>query len=306
MNFVESLHTNWELFGCETRIDQLRHGDLHKWQNVLNELPRIRGVEFCSGQVVQTSSTSDLSSLDYAKLVRAVENLVPWRKGPFSFFGIDIDSEWRSDYKWSRVKNHLNLNSKCILDVGSGNGYFGYRMLEAGAKSVTGLDSSLLAVMQNALINHYAQQANVVVPVRFESGAWSQTYDTVFSMGVLYHQRDHGSHLRELRRSLRSGGTLVLESIVANTPIYPNGRYARMRNVWCIPSISSITDALTEIGFVDVRVVSVTTTTSEEQRRTRHMPFESLSDSLMATDKSLTVEGYPAPKRAVILAERNR
>lgn len=304
--FIERLHSNWELFGCETRIDQLRHGDLQKWLKVLYELPRIKGVEYCGGHIVQTSSTSDISRFNHAKLVLAVQTLVPWRKGPFSFFGIDIESEWRSDYKWSRVKDHLDLHSKRILDVGSGNGYFGYRMLEAGANSVTGLDSSLLAVMQNALINHYAQQANVVVPVRFESGTWNQTYDTVFSMGVLYHQRDQDSHLRELSRSLRLGGTLVVESIVADTPIYPNGRYARMRNVWCIPSVGSIILALTEIGFVDVRVVSVTTTTSAEQRRTRHMPFDSLSDALSATDRSLTVEGYPAPKRAVILAEKNR
>lgn len=306
MNFVERLHANWKRFGFNGRIDQIRHGDLSRWLEVLKDLPQIQNVRFRCGEVVHTSSPEKLACSDRAILDHAVRALIPWRKGPFSFFDIEIDAEWRSDYKWSRLAKHVDLKSKRVLDVGSGNGYFGYRMLEAGAKSVTGLDSSILAVMQNALINHYASQENVVLPLRFETGSWIQDYDIVFSMGVLYHQRDHDSHLRELQRSLRVGGTLVLESIVAENPLYPTDRYARMRNVWCIPSVSTITQALAKLGFTNRRVVSVSATTSKEQRRTKYMPFESLADALSATDPSVTVEGHPAPQRAIILAENTR
>ncbi len=306
MNFVERLHTNWKRFGFNGRLDQIAHGDLSQWLEALNDLPQFHNVRFRSGQVVRASSPENLTCSDRVKLNQAIQALIPWRKGPFSLFGIEIDAEWRSDYKWSRLVEHMDLKSKRVLDVGSGNGYFGYRMLEAGAKSVTGLDSSLLPVLQNALINHYVSQENVVLPLRFEKGTWSLSYDVVCSMGVLYHQRDHGSHLRDLQRSLQLGGTLVLESIVAENPLYPIGRYARMKNVWCIPSVSSITLALENLGFTNLRVVSVATTTSKEQRRTKYMPFESLADALSAANPSVTVEGHPAPQRAIILAENTR
>ena len=46
--------------------------------------------------------------------------------------------------------------------------------------------------------------------------------------------------------------------------------------------------------------------TCKEQRRTDWMRFESLRDFLDAEDPSRTVEGHPAPVRAVMLAERPR
>jgi len=44
-------------------------------------------------------------------------------------------------------------------------------------------------------------------------------------------------------------------------------------------------------------------TSLDEQRSTDWMTFESLPDFLDANDRSKTIEGYPAPMRAVILAE---
>ena len=134
--------------------------------------------------------------------------------------------------------------------------------------------------------------------------AWPLKYDVVFSMGVIYHQRDHSAHISGLHDSLHEGGILVLESIVADSPIYPKDRYAGMRNVWCIPSLLSISNALVAEGFSKVRVVDVTPTISTEQRTTQFMPFQSLEDVLSKSNPKLTIEGYPAPKRAVILAEK--
>lgn len=304
MSFREQLQYNWQRVGFSTPISQINDGNLKNWLNVLEKLPYIGSVTTKLGDRVQIS-VPELSPASRTVITEAVNTLIPWRKGPFSLFGLDIDAEWRSDLKWKRILDHIDLSSSRVLDVGSGNGYFGFRMLEAGAESVTGLDSSILHVMQAALINHFAKLPNVVVPLRLGSEHWPFKYDVVFSMGVVYHQRDHGTHISDLYDSLHEGGRVVLESIVADSPIYPRDRYAGMRNVWCIPSLESISDSLTAKGFSNLRVVDVSKTTSSEQQTTKFMPFESLANVLSPTNPELTIEGYPAPKRAVILAEKS-
>jgi tRNA (mo5U34)-methyltransferase len=61
---------------------------------------------------------------------------------------------------------------------------------------------------------------------------------------------------------------------------------------------------LQRCGFADAVVLDVTPTTSVEQRRTEWMTFESLPDFLDSADPSRTVEGYPAPVRALVTARR--
>lgn len=63
-----------------------------------------------------------------------VKSLTPWRKGPFRILGEFIDAEWRSDLKYRRMQSLINSQRPArVLDVGSGNGYFGWRMLLSGA-----------------------------------------------------------------------------------------------------------------------------------------------------------------------------
>ena len=133
-----------------------------------------------------------------------------------------------------------------------------------------------------------------------------KAFDTVFSMGVLYHRRSPLDHLYELRDSLRSGGELVLETLVIdgglNEVLVPEDRYAMMRNVWFLPTCDTLISWLGRCGFKNIRLVDVTKTSIEEQRSTEWMQFQSLKDFLKPDDSSLTYEGYPAPKRAIILA----
>ncbi|MXW54547.1 MAG: tRNA 5-methoxyuridine(34)/uridine 5-oxyacetic acid(34) synthase CmoB [Gammaproteobacteria bacterium] len=304
MSFREQLQFNWQRVGFSTPITQINDGNLKNWLNVLDRLPCIGSTTTELDELVRVS-VPRLSSKKCDLISSAVDALIPWRKGPFSLFGLEIDAEWRSDLKWKRIVDKIDLSSKRVLDIGSGNGYFGFRMLEAGAETVTGLDSSMLPVMQAALINHFAKLPNIVLPVRFGVDDWALKYDVAFSMGVVYHQRNHRAHIAGLYESLHKGGLAVLETIVADSPIYPKDRYAGMRNVWCIPSLESISDAMTAEGFSSVRVADVTVTTSSEQRTTQFMPFRSLANVLSPTDPKLTIEGYPAPKRAVILAEKH-
>ena len=131
-------------------------------------------------------------------------------------------------------------------------------------------------------------------------------FDTVFSMGVLYHRKSPIDHLLQLKSLLCSGGELCLETLVIDggkgDVLLPKNRYARMKNVWFIPSAIELSGWLERCGFKNVRVVNSSSTTIKEQRSTEWMPFESLSECLNMEDPGLTVENLPAPKRAIIIA----
>jgi tRNA (mo5U34)-methyltransferase len=61
---------------------------------------------------------------------------------------------------------------------------------------------------------------------------------------------------------------------------------------------------MTEAGFSDIELHRFGPITSAEQRRTEWAPYESLADFLDPNDSSKTVEGYPAPHSAAVLARR--
>ena len=61
---------------------------------------------------------------------------------------------------------------------------------------------------------------------------------------------------------------------------------------------------LEKCGFKDVRIVDENTTSLDEQRKTDWMITDSLDAFLDADDKTKTVEGYPAPKRAILIATK--
>jgi tRNA (mo5U34)-methyltransferase len=281
------------------------HGDMPRWQVALAALPDLTPEQVHLGDTVTLAGP--VSSATQMALESALRELHPWRKGPFSLFGVQIDTEWRSDWKWQRVAPHLGaLTGQRILDVGCGNGYFGWRMLEAGAALVIGVDPTLLFCMQHRAINRYlASNRNWVLPLRFEELP-PTPFDTVFSMGVIYHRRDPLEHVRQLGQCVRPGGLLVLESlVVADGPdLREPGRYARMRNVWTVPAVDTLAGWVAEAGFIDVRVADVTRTTTAEQHSTPWMHFESLAEALDPADPLRTIEGHPAPVRAVVLGRK--
>ena len=287
-----------------------RHGNLAEWQTVVERLPNLTTTHrLLDADAVQIGRPDDLPTADSIALEHRLKALQPWRKGPYDLFGIKIDTEWRSDWKWERLKNHIApLNHRLVLDVGCGNGYHCWRMLGAGAKMVVGIDPLLLNVMQFQLIRKLHGPAPVyVLPLGIEELPYGlKAFDTVFSMGVLYHRRSPIDHLLELRDCLQPGGELVLETLVIDgqlgEALLPEGRYASMRNVWFLPSCDTLVSWLKRCGFKNIRLIDVTPTTIEEQRSTEWMPFHSLKDFLNAENPSLTCEGLPAPKRAIIIA----
>lgn len=287
------------------------HGKREEWLQTLAQLPTLTPSSYAFNQdTVRIGCADDADDVQRAALQQALETFIPWRKGPFELFGIHIDTEWRSDWKWQRVLPHLApLQGRLVLDVGCGSGYHLWRILGAGAKQVIGIDPSLFFLMQFQTIKNYALEQPVhFLPLKSEDlpDFRGNGFDTVFSMGVLYHRRSPLDHLQELKNALCAGGELVLETLVVegdvHTALMPEDRYGKMRNVWFIPSVAMLELWLRRLGFEKIRTVDVTPTTMAEQRSTAWMRFESLKDFLDPKDSSRTIEGYPAPLRAVIIA----
>lgn len=289
---------------AEEALAAVRHGDLPDWLAALDALPDVA----TGWKGAQAAPRLGAEAGDPGALREGLMAFHPWRKGPLRLGGVTIDTEWRSDWKWDRIAEHLDLAGATVLDVGCGNGYFGWRMLGAGARCVVGIDPTVLFVVQWLVQRHFSGPApNYVLPLRdtdLETG-WGE-FDAVFSMGVLYHRREPDDHLRRLRGVLRPGGQLVLETLVVNgdRPLHPPGRYARMRNVHEVPTVDGLRQRLTRLGFDDPELVDLNRTTTREQRSTAWMRFESLDRCLDPGDPTRTVEGHPAPLRATILARR--
>jgi len=291
-------------------LSQNRHGTLSQWQAMIADLPTFdTSHRLLDADTVQIGRGSDLSINSQILFESQLKTLLPWRKGPYDLFGVHIDTEWRSDWKWNRLKDHISpLQQRMVLDVGCGNGYHCWRMLGAGARMVIGVDPLLLNVMQFQLIRKlYGEAPIYVLPVGIEDiPPEVKAFDTVFSMGVLYHRRSPIDHLLELKACLKPGGELVLETLIIDgglgETLLPEDRYAKMRNVWFLPSVSTLINWLARCGFNNIRVVTVTSTSTEEQRSTEWMPFHSLKNFLNSDNLDLTCEGLPAPKRAIVIA----
>ena len=289
-------------------MSEQRFGDLPRWRAAIAALPSLQAEVIDLDTSAITASGAVIAE-KVIELETALRGLHPWRKGPYSLFGVNIDTEWRSDFKWDRLAHAIDsLGGRRVLDVGCGSGYHCWRMKGAGASEVIGIDPTPLFVLQFKAIQHYLNIDTVhVLPLTLEQlPPKLKAFDTTFSMGVLYHRRSPIDHLTDLRDTLVSGGQLVLETLVVegdeDAVFVPPDRYARMGNVWFLPSPSALMKWMSKVGFIDVALIDVSQTTVAEQRSTDWMTFYSLSNFLDSADQNKTVEGHPAPMRAIVTA----
>lgn len=286
------------------------HGEFKKWLKLVDKLPQPEQGEVDIKNGVIIGKADDVSDYTQRHIEGLLRQFMPWRKGPFSLYGVEIDTEWRSDWKWERVKPHISpLANRYVLDVGCGSGYHMWRMAGEQAKGVYGIDPTQLFLIQFMAIKRFMPAMPVhLLPLGIEDMQPVKAFDTVFSMGVLYHRRDPIMFLQQLKDQLRPGGELVLETLVVEgddtTVLMAGERYAQMRNVWFLPSTGALIQWLQRVGFTQCKVVDVCVTTTEEQRATQWMTNQSLKDFLDPLDSSKTIEGYPAPIRAVITATK--
>jgi len=316
VNSALAEHANSIVETTERVMFERRHGDVPRWLEGLNGLPVPEEltdlqIELNTDTVAArftppTESTSGNQTSE--ALEDTLKRMSPWRKGPFHFGDVHINTEWRSDWKWQRIEQALSaLEGRSVLDVGCGNGYHLWRLKAAGAATVLGIDPSPLFVVQFLAMQRYVQDSQVnLLPLSMEQFDAPGAFDTVLSMGVLSHRREPMEHLRQLKRCLRAGGELLLETLVLpgehNDVSSIDGRYARMRNVWELPTATRVLDWLSEAGFQSARWVGSDVTSTDEQRTTEWMPYESLVEALDESNTNLTVEGHPRPCRAVLVA----
>ena len=291
-------------------LDQLKYGDFPRWRELLGKFPAVNITSIQLGDIVKFGANNDLDPEKLAVIKSLLQEMIPWRKGPFNVCGIPIDSEWLSNLKWARLTEALpSLEGKKILDIGCGNAYYGFRMLDQKPEFVIGIDPHLAYVAQFWALKHFAPNLPIyALPCGLEQFPRSlHGFDVVFSMGIIYHRRSPIDHLQQCKQCLKPGGELVLETLYVDGPagysLTPQKKYARMSNIWFIPSIGTLENWLTRCGFKNVRIINKSITTTKEQRKTEWMPFESLKDAIDIVDTSKTIEGLPAPKRVVIIAK---
>ncbi|MFL0809440.1 MAG: tRNA 5-methoxyuridine(34)/uridine 5-oxyacetic acid(34) synthase CmoB [Agarilytica sp.] len=292
-------------------LSHKRYGDLKQWLEAMQNMPALQASSTNFKDKVEIGEKSNCSEQQWQALEANMKALHPWRKGPYDLFGLHVDTEWRSDWKWDRLLPHIApLKNRTVLDVGCGNGYHCWRMWGEGAQRVIGIDPSPRFVVQFYALKQFVSEVAVdVLPVGIQDlPENTQAFDTTFSMGVLYHRPSPMDHLKQLRNTLKSGGELVLETLIIEGALgeclVPEERYAKMNNVWFIPSAPTLVSWLKKCGFENVRCVDINQTSTDEQRVTEWMSYQSLSDFLDPSDPSRTVEGHPAPTRGIFVATR--
>ena len=280
------------------------HGKSEEWNMILDSIENSEDPISTEGDLLRIGD----GETDYSN---ALIKLKPWRKGPLRFGSTVIETEWRSDWKWERIKKQgIDLSEKFVLDIGAGNGYYLFRMLGAGAKVALGVDPTILFNYQFAAMQKVSSRNNAfLLPLRSEHLPAFEIFDVVFCLGVLYHRRSPIDQLKELRSFLKPRGILVLETLILPEKenreiLIPKDTYAKMSNVWFIPSEKALQVLLQRSGFSQIEAVDVTRTSLQEQRTTKWMDFQSLSDFLDPQDSDKTIEGYPAPTRALIIATK--
>ena len=287
-------------------------------KNQLNAIDeRIQQIEFaCEKFAIQDGSiafSGHYANPQHVTLVDALaRELIPWRKGPFRLGTLSLDAEWRSDKKWNRLAPALpDLTGQTVADVGCNNGYYLYRIAAGGAARVIGFDPTLKYWLQYRLLAAHAPPELPIefLPVGWQFlGAFPETFDTIFLMGINYHEAEPLNLFHACLAALKPGGLLVCESVVvpgdAEFEIFPAGKYAGIGGVYSIPTATSLASQLSLCGFTRVEIQHNVLLTATEQRSAEFSPQKSLADALRAD--GFSIEDYPPPHRAAILASKQR
>ncbi|MCG3693054.1 tRNA 5-methoxyuridine(34)/uridine 5-oxyacetic acid(34) synthase CmoB [Aliarcobacter butzleri] len=298
-------------------ILQKKKEECRTWKNVepwflqLKEACKIEksNLKIDYGDWFSIGNRADLSDEEYEIIVQTAKKLIPWRKGPFKIFDLEIDSEWQSNIKYNLIRPYFNLKDKIVADIGCNNGYYMFRMLEDKPKRLIGFDPSPLTLHQFEFINHFVKSDIVYEMLGVEHlEFYNHKFDFIFMLGVLYHRPDPVGTLKSLARGLNSKGEILIDTFMIDGDdeicLTPNKRYSKIPNIYFIPTIPALKNWLERAGFENIEVLATTVTTSQEQRKTPWSFDESLEDFLDPNDSSKTVEGYPAPKRVYVKARK--
>ncbi|APW65597.1 tRNA 5-methoxyuridine(34)/uridine 5-oxyacetic acid(34) synthase CmoB [Poseidonibacter parvus] len=297
---------------------QKKKNECRTWKNVEPWHTKIQEIaqkinkdnlELDYGDWFSVGKREDLSDEEFKLLEETAKILIPWRKGPFNLFGLEIDSEWQSNIKYNLIRPFFNLKDKVVADIGCNNGYYMFRMLEDKPKKLIGFDPAPLTLHQFEFVNHFVKSDIEYEMLGVEHlEYYNHKFDFIFMLGVLYHRADPVGTLKSLARGLNSKGEILIDTFMIDGDeeicLTPNKRYSKIPNIYFIPTIPALTNWLSRAGFEDIEVIATTVTSSEEQRKTPWSFDQSLEDFLDPNDSSKTIEGYPAPKRVYMKAKK--
>ncbi|EPE7020328.1 tRNA 5-methoxyuridine(34)/uridine 5-oxyacetic acid(34) synthase CmoB [Campylobacter upsaliensis] len=233
-------------------------------------------------------------------------SLKPWRKGPFKIDDLFIDTEWQSFIKFDILKPFMcNIKDKVVADVGCNNGYYMFKMLEFSPKQIIGFDPSLKYHLQFKLINALAK-----TNIKFELLGvedlpnYAVKFDVIFCLGVIYHRSDPIKMLKDLKKALKLGGIVFLDTMYIESDeeiaLVPQNTYSKIPNIYFVPSIKALKNWCLRAGFKNFEVLATKKTDKEEQRKTAWIDSYSLENFLDPENENLTCEGYEAPKRVYV------
>ena len=276
-------------------------------ENIKKIDTNIKDISF--GDWVTVTNDKELSKDDAILLENSAKALIPWRKGPFSLCGLDIDSEWQSNLKYNMLRPYFDLKNKCVADVGCNNGYYMFRMMEDKPTKLVGFDPSAIFKTQFDFVNHFVKSNIEYKLLGVEHLEHYETkFDMIFMLGVLYHRADPIGSLKSLNRALNKNGEIIVDSFMIDGDdevcLVPHDRYAMIPNIYFIPTVNCFKNWLNRAGFKDIEVLEITTTDDKEQRVTLWTFGMSLDDFRDPEDPSKTCEGYPAPKRVYLKAKK--
>lgn len=265
----------------------------------------------CTTDTVTIGLPEEIHDDQRERIRSQLRNFMPWRKGPFSIFGIEVDAEWRSERKWDRLQGHLpELDGKVIADIGCNNGYYMFRMTPSKPRLVLGFEPSVQHYFCFRALKSMAGCENLDIDLLGVEhiGLFPDSFDVIFLMGIIYHRVSPIELLKDIFTALKPGGTLILESqaIPGNQPValFPEKTYAKVPGTYFVPTGKALENWLLRCGYQAVELFCSHPMSSEEQRRTEWMVFESFEDYIDKGDPAKTVEGYPAPWRVFLSAKK--
>ncbi len=282
-----------------------------KWENfntLIKDIPSNSSFELLANQKMVEIKCEENKNLELL-----IQELIPWRKGPFKINNEHIDSEWQCWLKWQRIEDILGeVKNLKIADIGCGNGYFMYQLSKKEPELVLGFDKSELPYQQFRFINKLAKVNNIQMELASSDSLenYKNFFDISLCMGVLYHSRNPLKVLEDIKVSLKNNGTILVETLIwpeqeeENYCFFNPDRYSKMKNVYFIPTITALISWLKKSGYKEIQLHRSDKTTTNEQRTTKYAPYNSLKEQLDGENIEQTIEGYPAPVRAILTAKK--
>ena len=265
----------------------------------------------CTADTITIGSAEEVDTHEQEEIRKQLKAFMPWRKGPFSVFGVDVDAEWRSERKWNRLKTKLpDLNGKIIADIGCNNGYYMFKMMPFQPRFILGFEPSVQHYYCFKALNAMAGFDNLSIDLLGVEhlSLFPESFDLIFLMGIIYHRISPVELLKDLYAALKPGASLIVESqaIPGTEPfaLFPEKTYAKVPGTYFVPTGTALKNWLLRAGFSSVDLFCSHPMSEEEQRPTEWMVFESFSDYIDPANPEKTVEGYPAPWRVFLSATK--